>query len=168
MIGCADRSGAMFFMQWQLKVLTMISVYALTLSASATGASKPADPRDQAYAAKTLAEAQSLLGVGNPGPGNKMLLEAPDIVDGSAKKGAKVTIRLKSALPGTDWMALLLERGPAPLVIYKDFSPGADQVLEAQVTLSQTTKVRAIARAAGKFYLVTREIKVAEPVRGTH
>lgn len=142
----------------------LITCFAVVALVSADVAAAP-DPRDRAYEAKTVAEAQTLLGVQTPEPGKKVLLDVPDIVDGSPKKGAALHIKLTSVLPGTDWMALLLESGTKPLVVYQDFSPGTDHVLEADLNLTHTTRVRALVRAAGKYYFVVREVKVAKPIR---
>lgn len=148
-------------------------IFAILLAFSAIGAQavqavKPnaatADPRSRAYAATTVAEAQRLLGVVEvPQPGNRVLLEVPHIVAAASTRGAAATARVTSAMPGTDWMAVLIERGRQPLVRYKDFAPGAKQVLEVQLQLQQTTRVRALVRSEGKYYQVVREVKVARP-----
>ena len=143
----------------------------LVLSAIGVQAAQPvkpnaaaADPRSRAYAATTVAEAQRLLGIAEaPLPGKRVLLEVPHIVAAASTRGAAVTARVTSAMPGTDWMAVLVERGPQPLVRYKDFAPGAKQVLEVQLHLQQTTRVRALVRSEGKVYQVVREVKVARP-----
>jgi sulfur-oxidizing protein SoxY len=143
----------------------MLNLYAVVLGAAVVASAAAPDPRDRAYDAKTVDDAQALLGVQSPEPGKKVLLEVPDIVDGSPKTGAAVRVKLTSTMPGTDWMALLLERGSKPLVVYQDFSPGTDRVLEAELNLMQTTRVRALVRVAGKYYIVSREVKVAKPIR---
>ena len=127
-------------------------------SASRTNA---AEPRDKAYEAKTFTEAQTLLGVQSPEPGLRVRLTTPDIVDGSAVAGARVPVRVASQIPGTDWIAVFVDRGAKPLVTYRDFPPGDDHELTVSVPMTQTASVRAVVRAGGKFYQVSREVKVA-------
>jgi len=142
----------------------MSTLLALVL---ASAASAPVDPRDRAYQAHSAAEAQSLLGVENPEAGPRLLLEAPDIVagtgTGAGSEGVAVHIKLTSRMPGVDWMALLLENSNTPLLVHRDFTPGAEQTLETDARLTGTARVRALARVSGKYYQVSREIKVARP-----
>ncbi|PZP27290.1 MAG: hypothetical protein DI603_22245 [Roseateles depolymerans] len=114
---------------------------------------------DRAKQAKTLTDALAALGVTNPEPGNKVLLEAPDIVVIDRKFPVKVTSRM----PGTDWVALFVERGTEPFVKLEEFPAGADRELSAEVRLPLTAKLRAVVRSGGKYYQVSREVKVATP-----
>lgn len=132
----------------------------LGLGAAAVAAPPVANtPLERAQQAKTLAEALSALGVANPEAGRRVLLEVPDI----AVAGQAFTVKVDSRLPGTDWIAVFSERGPVPLVKLEEFPPGADRALSAQVKLAQTGRIRAIVRSSGKYYQVSREVKIATP-----
>ena len=72
-------------------------------------------------------------------------------------------IKLTSRLPGTDLIALVDERADPALILMEEFAPGLDLSLRASITLKRTSRVRALVRAGGKFYEVSREIKVATP-----
>ena len=138
-------------------------LFALAAAVAASAPNAPTDPRDLAYQAHTVADAQRQLGVQNPEPGPKLLLEAPDIVAGTERGTVTVQLKLTTRMPGTDWMALLVEGADPPLLVHKDFTPGNDQTLESKVKLSATSRVRAVVRVAGKYYQVSREVKVARP-----
>lgn len=114
---------------------------------------------DRARHAKTLAEALSALGVANPELGRRVLLEVPDI----AIAGRSVQVKATSRIPGTDWIALLVDRAGSPLLAVEAFSAGVDRELSATLKLDQTSQVQAIVRSSGKYYRVAREIKVARP-----
>ncbi len=127
------------------------------LGAAPVALAAPGDAYDRALQAKSVTEAFTLLGVQTPEPGKRVLLEVPDIVDG----GAKVPVKVTSKIPGTDWIAVFAERNLTPLVEAKDFSPGADRAVSLTVNLAQTSKIRAVVRAGGKYFQVSREVKVA-------
>ena len=115
---------------------------------------------ERARQAKSVSEVYAALGApATPLAGNRLLLEAPDI----AISGRPVLIKLTSRLPGTDLIALVDERADPALILMEEFSPGLDLSLESSITLKRTSRVRALVRAGGKFYEVSREIKVATP-----
>ena len=114
---------------------------------------------ERAQNAKTIVDALNALGVANPEPGAGVLLEAPDI----AIAGRPVQIKTTSRIPGTDWIALLVDRGTSPLLAAEEFTAGVDHELTVSLKLNQTSRVHAIVRSGGKYYRVAREIKVARP-----
>ena len=134
---------------------------ALLLGGFGAAVAAPGDVSERAASAKTVAEALGALGVQNPEAGKKVLLEVPDIVDGSGKLPAKAQVNVLSKIPGTDWIAVLVDRNINPFVMLKEFSPGADRSLALTVDIAQTSKIRVLVRAGGKYYQVAREIKVA-------
>ncbi len=136
---------------------SFLVLWALVSSASAQ-ISNSAETLERARAAKTLTEAIAVLGIANPEPGPRILLEAPDIV--VAKRS--FPIKVISRTPGTDWIAMFVEHGPKPLLELKEYSPGVDHQLTAVLQLEQTTRIRAIVRSGGRYYQATREVKVAK------
>lgn len=139
-----------------LLCLLIVSFWHSTALAQALPESAVQKARD----AKSLVEALAALTIGNPEPGRQLLLEVPDI----ALAGEHTSIRLTSKVPGTDLMAIFNERGVPYLLEVREFNAGQDQQLSAKVKLEKTGKIRAVVRAAGKFYQVSREVKVATPV----
>jgi len=106
--------------------------------------------------AKDTASALTALGVQNPGPGKRILLDVPEIVD----EKTSVSIKVKSAIPNTDWIAVLVDKNPNPFVGQFDLLGKANSI-ETTVKFTQTSTVVAIVRADGKYYRVDKEIKVA-------
>lgn len=117
---------------------------------------------ERARLAKTPTEVLQLLGVSNPEPGKRVLLEVPDI----AVANRPFTVKVSSQIPGTDWILILSERDPTPLAKLEEFSPGQDRASSVELRLASTARVRAIVRSSGKYYQVSREVKVATPEGG--
>ncbi len=136
-----------------LMVGGLLALQGLLMPASA----EPETAVEKAMKAKTVVGALGLLGVVNPVPGKLVLLEVPDIVSA----GQKVPVRVASTIAGTDWIAVLVERNATPLSLVKDFTPGIDRTASLNVELKQTSRVWAVVRAGGKYFHVSREVKVA-------
>jgi sulfur-oxidizing protein SoxY len=111
---------------------------------------------DKAAAAKDVASALIALGVQNPGSGKRILLDVPEIID----EKQNLVIKVKSAIPNTDWIAVLIDRKPQPFVGQFNLVDKATSI-EANAKLLQTSTVVAIVRADGKYYRVDKEVKVA-------
>ena len=118
---------------------------------------------ERAQQAKTMADAFVALGVVNPELGRRVLLESPDV----AIAGRPVVVKATSRIPGTDWIALFVDRGTAPLLGVGEFTAGVDHEMSATLKLDQTSRVHAVVRSGGKYYRVVREIKVARPEGGS-
>lgn len=138
---------------------------ALTLSAAVSAqAQTPPMPAasaalERARQAKTPAEVLSALGVPTPEPGKRVLLEVPDI----AVANRPFNVKVSSQMPGTDWILILSERGPMPLATLQEFTPGADRSASVELKLPATGRVRAIVRSSGRYFQVSREVKIATP-----
>jgi sulfur-oxidizing protein SoxY len=132
-------------------IVTGVASLALSGSAGAADAQN-----DKAFEAKDMANAFIALGVIAPGPGKRILLDVPEIID---EKG-NLVIKVKTAIPESDWIAVLIENNPYPLVGTYDLADKATSI-EVKTKLAQTSKVVAIVRANGKYYRVDKEVKVA-------
>jgi len=111
---------------------------------------------EQAFGAKSAADALKGLGAANPAPSKDIVIEAPQI----AENGAVVPIEISSNLPGTTSIAVLIEKNPFPLTGRFEFKEGAVPFVKLNVKMGETSDVRVIAEAGGKHYVATREIKV--------
>lgn len=139
-----------------------VPMAALMLTIGATVSADDAVQR--AAKARTVQEALTALGVPTPELGRKVLLEVPDLV----LKNRKAMIKVSSQIPGTDWIAVLVEPREAPFIEAKDFSPGVDHSFSVQVDFARTSTVRAVVRAGGKYFQVKREVKVVVEERGSN
>ena len=111
---------------------------------------------EQAFGAKSTADALTSLGAPSPASSKDIVIEAPQI----AENGAVVPIEVTSKIFGTTSLAVLVEKNPYPLVAKFDFAEGALPFVKINAKMGETSDVRVIATAAGKHYQATKEIKV--------
>ena len=116
-----------------------------------------ADPRNiPAFDAKTLDEALKALGANGAPTSADVQLTAPDI----AENGAVVPINVSSTIAKTDAIAILVEKNPNPLAAIMYIPDGTDPVVTARVKMQQTSNIIILARADGKYYSLSKEVKV--------
>jgi sulfur-oxidizing protein SoxY len=108
-----------------------------------------------AFEAKTTADALRALGLA-PVESKDVQLKAPDI----AENGAEVPLEITSAVPGTQLIAVFIDRNPFPYVASFDVSRGAVPFVALRVKMSETSNVRAVAVAGGKAFAAIKEVKV--------
>jgi sulfur-oxidizing protein SoxY len=111
---------------------------------------------EQAFGAKSTADALKSLGAPSPAASKDIVIDAPQI----AENGAVVPIEISSNLPGTTSIAVLIEKNPFPLAGRFDFKEGAVPFVKLNVKMGETSDVRVVAEAGGRHYVATREIKV--------
>jgi len=144
----------------QAKIASMNNIRRTVLAALGLLLLKPlaalAAWNEQAFGAKSAADALKSLGAANPAPSKDIVIEAPQI----AENGAVVPIEISSNLPGTTSIAVLIEKNPFPLTGRFEFKEGAVPFVKLNVKMGETSDVRVIAEAGGKHYVATREIKV--------
>lgn len=131
------------------------------LAALAAGLLKPsrvlaAGWNKNAFDAKDLASALKAIDAGSAGESKDLLLKVPDI----AENGALVPVEIVSSIPNTTSIAILVEKNPYPLAAYFDLANGAIPEISLRLKLAQTSIVKAVVKADGKFYTVQREVKV--------
>ena len=127
----------------------------------AAGALRPtqvlaAEWNKAAFEAHDTAGALKGISAGSPADSKDLMLKVPDI----AENGAVVPVDIVSNIPNTSSIAILVEKNPFPLSAQFDFANGALPEVSARLKLSQTSMVKAVAKADGKFYTVQKEVKV--------
>ena len=111
---------------------------------------------EQAFGAKSSADALNRLGTSGAEANSGIVIEAPQI----AENGAVVPIEVTSRIPGTTSIAVLVDKNPYPLVARFDFMEGALPFVKLNAKMGETSDVRVVATAGGKHYVATKEIKV--------
>ena len=111
---------------------------------------------EQAFGAKTAADALKNIGASGAASSKDILIEAPQI----AENGAVVPIEISSNVPGTTAIAVVIEKNPFPLAGRFEFKEGALPFVKLNVKMGETSDVRVVAFAGGKQFSATREIKV--------
>jgi sulfur-oxidizing protein SoxY len=127
----------------------------------AAGALRPtqvlaADWNKAAFEAHDIAGALKGMGAGSSADSKDLLLKVPDI----AENGAVVPVDVVSNIPNTASIAILVEKNPFPLSALFTFANGAVPDVSARLKLAQTSVVKAVAKADGKFYTAQKEVKV--------
>ena len=110
----------------------------------------------EAFGAKTAADALKSLGAGSAAPSKDIVIDAPQI----AENGAVVPVEIQSNIPGTTALTVLIEKNPFPLASRFTFMEGALPFVKLNVKMGETSDVRVIAQAGGRYYTATKEIKV--------
>jgi len=110
----------------------------------------------EAFQSKTAADALKGLGVGASSESRDILIDAPQI----AENGAVVPIEITSNLPGTKSIALVVDKNPFPLAAKFDFGDGAAPYVKVNVKLGESSFVRVVAEAGGRYYTASKEVKV--------
>jgi sulfur-oxidizing protein SoxY len=110
----------------------------------------------EAFSMKTVPEAMRALGAQSPALSDAILIRAPDI----AENGAVVPIAVDSKLPGTESIALLIEKNPQPLAASFGVPAGTEPSVSTRVKMGQSSDVYAFVKAEGKFYVAKKEIKI--------
>jgi len=97
------------------------------------------------------------LGVEQVGPSRDIVLIAPDM----AENGAIIQIEVESRIPGTEAIAVLAEKNPTPLIANFLFFSGVEPYIITRIKMAETAEVRAIIKAGGKYYSVSKKVEVA-------
>ena len=133
---------------------------ALGLAASAglmpTMASAQTAWNKAAFESKTLADAVKAMGGSGATESKEITLSAPEI----AENGNVVRLGAQSAMAGTTWLGLLVEKNPAALTAGFDIYPGTDANMSTNVKMGQSSNVYALAKVGDKFFYAVKEVKV--------
>jgi sulfur-oxidizing protein SoxY len=110
----------------------------------------------QGFEAKAYADALKGLGATGMIDSKDIAITAPDI----AENGAVVPVAITSRIPNTQSISIVAEKNPFPLAATFDMTNGAEPYASVRLKLGQTSNVRAIVKADGKFYTAAKEVKV--------
>ena len=111
---------------------------------------------DNAFQAKSTVDAMRALGMSNAEETKDIVIRAPDI----AENGAVVPIDITSNIPGTTSISVFIEKNPFPYTGTFDFAAGAVPFVHLRAKVGESTPVRVVVAAGGKFYTTAKEVKV--------
>jgi sulfur-oxidizing protein SoxY len=109
-----------------------------------------------AFESKSVADALKGLGAAGVTDSKEILIKAPDI----AENGTVVPVEVTSLIAGTQSISILGEKNPLPLLAVFEFAEGAQGYVSTRIKLGQTSNVRVVVKAGGKYYNAAKEIKV--------
>ncbi|MGE0559849.1 MAG: thiosulfate oxidation carrier protein SoxY [Burkholderiales bacterium] len=121
-----------------------------------TGSAWAATWNKSAFESKAVADTLKNLGASGLIDSKDITITAPDI----AENGAIVPVAVTSKIPNTQSIAIIAEKNPFPLAASFDISAGGEGYVSTRVKMGQTSNVRAIVKADGKFYTAVKEVKV--------
>ena len=108
------------------------------------------------FEAKAANDAIKNLGAANLIDSKDIAITAPDI----AENGAVVPVAVTSRIPNTQSISIVAEKNPFPLAATFDVANGAEPYASVRIKMGQTSNVRAIVMADGKYYTSAKEVKV--------
>jgi len=115
-----------------------------------------AGPAAAAWTTKSVADTLKALGVASTADSRDIVINAPDI----AENGAVVPVGIRSNLPKTEYIALLVEKNPSTLAGAYNLLEGAEADVSMRIKMGQSSDVIAVVKADGKYYTAKKEIKV--------
>jgi sulfur-oxidizing protein SoxY len=140
-----------------LKVASGTGLYGALI---AIGLLKPgqasAQTMAEAFKAQGIPATLKALGASDAANSTDIAIISPDI----AENGAVVPVGIRSSIPNTQSMALLVEKNPSALAGAYDILEGAEAEVSMRIKMGQSSDVIAVVKADGKFYMARKEIKV--------
>jgi len=127
----------------------------------AAGVLKPtlayaSDWNKTAFEAKDPDSALKAIGAEGGAAHKDLVMKAPDI----AENGAVVPVDVTSNIPNTTSLSILVLKNASPLSAHFEFANGASADAAVRLKVGETSIIRAIAKADGKFYTAQKEVKV--------
>lgn len=110
-----------------------------------------------AFDAQSVEGAMQGLHIDKAGETRDIVLIAPDM----AENGAIVQVEVESRIPNTEAIAILVDKNPTPLIANFMFSNGADPYVITRIKMAETSELKAIVKAGGQYYSVTKKVEVA-------
>ncbi len=107
--------------------------------------------------ASTVAEALKARGATAESESTEVTISVADVVE----NGAVVPVTVRSAVPQTDQISLLVAGNPHPWVASYELYEGTLPEIAMRIKMSQSSAVVAVVRAAGRYYVARREVRVA-------
>lgn len=141
-----------------LKLTGGMSAVAAVASAGLlrTGPAWSAPWNKSAFQSKAVADTLKNLGASELIESKDITITAPDI----AENGAIVPVAVTSRIPNTQSIAIIAEKNPFPLAASFDIMGGGEGYVSTRLKMGQTSDVRAVVKAGGKFYTAAKEVKV--------
>jgi len=111
---------------------------------------------DGAFKARSTMDGMKALGISNPQDSSDIVIRAPEI----AENGAVVPIDVTSNIPGTTSISVFIEKNPFPYTGSFEFAAGAVPFVHLRAKIGESTPVRVVVAAGGKFYTAAKDVKV--------
>lgn len=111
---------------------------------------------EEAFKAKSEADAIKALYGKSPEPSDKVKMDAPEI----AENGAVVPISVTTTLADVTSIAFLVSENPVALVASYKIPAGTLPNVANRIKMAKTSNVIVVVEAGGKLYSASKEVKV--------
>jgi sulfur-oxidizing protein SoxY len=111
-----------------------------------------------AFQSKDLQGALAGLQVPAEIPSNDIEIIAPD----RAENGAVVQVEIRSRIPNTEAIAILVEKNPTPLIANFMFHNGAEPFVVTRIKMAENSDIQAIVKSGDKYYTAGHFVEVLE------
>ena len=108
------------------------------------------------FETRSIADTLKVMGVGSPVNSADVVITSPDI----AENGAVVPVGVASKVAKTEMIAVMVEKNPAMMAGFYEFTPNAEADISMRVKMGQSSDVYALVKADGKFFVAKKEVKV--------
>ncbi len=147
--------------RWRRTFLKLTGNAVAVVSAGALGMLKvgqgwAATWNKSAFESKAVSDAMKSLGVAGLADSKDIIITAPDI----AENGAVVPIAVTSRIPNTQTISIVAEKNPFPLAATVDIAGGGEGYVSVRIKMGQTSNVRALVKADGKYFTAVKEVKI--------
>lgn len=116
-----------------------------------------ADWQRRTFMATSLAESLKAYGAQTSAENRDIVISTAEITE----NGAQVPIDIASNIPGTQSIAVFVEKNPMPLAASFSFASGALPQVRLQLKMAESSRVRIVVKAGdGKIYHANRDVKV--------
>ncbi|MDP2247890.1 MAG: thiosulfate oxidation carrier protein SoxY [Nitrosomonadales bacterium] len=110
-----------------------------------------------AFEATTTPEAVKGLDVAQEIPSKEIDIVAPDF----AENGAVVQVEVKSRIPNTEAIAILVDKNPTPLIANFMFSNGAEPSVVTRIKMAETSDLQIIVKAGDQYFTARKMVEVS-------
>ena len=108
-----------------------------------------------AFEAKSIMDAMRALGVASAEDSKAIEIRAPDIAEMAVVPGMLLVMSI-----GTTAISVFIEKNPFPYTGTFDFSQGSMPYVHLRVKIGESSPVRVVVAAGGKYYTSAKEVKV--------
>ena len=112
----------------------------------------------EAFEATKLPEALKGLHAENQVSSEQIEITAPE----RAENGAVVQVEVLSSIPGTEAIAILVDKNPTPLIANFMFSNGAEPYVITRIKMAENSEIHAIAKVGDQYFEAKRFVEVLE------
>lgn len=111
-----------------------------------------------AFEAEKLNQASKILTIDDAVASTDIQIIAPD----RAENGAVVQVEINSNIANTDFIYILVENNPTPLIAQFAFSNGAQPYVVTRIKMAESSDIKVVVKAGTQFFSHSKHVVVLE------